>query len=429
MGRRRARRATALALALALAQFPAPRLHAEGAPPELSLAQARRLASERGFPALAARLGALQAEGQSLQARALPNPALSFSAQKLNLTPAGEGGSTSDTTFGVSQLVELGGKRGSRRRAADAGLGAARGQLEATRVAQDAAVIRAYAAAAAAERTAALLRESADSLAHAATIAEARFAAGEISSAERDQTQVAAGRFAADVRSAQAAAEQSRVALQLLLGDPAPDGRVRLSDDLAGLGRLVVEAAAAPTPGSDAVALDARADVRAAQALAEQARAQADLQRAQRVPDLSLFVQYESDRPGNNNTIGAGVSLPLPLFDRSRGAVAAADAARAQAESEARRVRAQAVADLAAARAALGAAIERRRLLRDELLPRADSVRRSVAFSYEKGLASLLELLEAERSLNDVRLAAVASESEAVAAAAQLAAALGATLP
>jgi len=176
-------------------------------------------------------------------------------------------------------------------------------------------------------------------------------------------------------------------------------------------------------------ALDARGDVRAARAAADQARAQVDLQRAQRVPDPTLLVQYESDRPGNPNMLGVGVAVPVPLFNRYRGATAAAEAAREQAEREARRARAQAQADLAAARAALGAALERRRLLHDDLLPRAASVRETVAFAYEKGSASLLELLEAERSLNDVRLAALASQSEALSAAADVAAARGETLP
>ncbi len=397
--------------------------------PGLSLAEARRQAAERGWATLAARSGVTQAHGLEQQSHAFPNPALFFNAQKLNLTTPGPSGSTSDLTFGATQLVELGGKRDGRIRAAAAGLSAARGQLSFTRVDADATVIKAYAAAAAADENARLTRESAAALQRSATIAEARFAAGEISAAERDQTRVAAGRFAADARAAESAAAQARVALQVLLGEPAPDGNLRLSDDLASLSRLVLAAAAAPAPGHDLTALDARGDVQSARAMAEQAKAQADLQHAARVPDLTLSVQYESDRPDNPNTLGAGVSIPLPLFDRNQGGIAAAEAARDQAEREARRVRAQAAADLAAARVALAAAIDRRRLLHDELLPRAESVRSTVAFSYEKGLASLLELLEAERSLNDVRLAELASESEAVSAAADVAAALGETLP
>ncbi|HXK09936.1 MAG TPA: TolC family protein [Vicinamibacteria bacterium] len=418
----------ALGAGLALGTFSAPTSAQEPAP-DLTLAEARRLAADRGWALLSARSDVTQAEGQRVQAHALPNPQVSFNAAKINLTPPQDGGSTSDTIVGTSQLVELGGKRSSRVRVAEAGLAAAEGRLYQTRAVLDAAVVKAYVAALAAEQTARVSHDSAESLARAAGIADVRFEAGEISAAERDQTRVAAGRFAADARSAQAAAVQARLALQMLLGEPAPGGEVRLADDLESLSRLVMAAAAAPGPQGDVTALDARGDVRAARAAADQARAQVDLQRAQRVPDPTLLVQYESDRPGNPNMLGVGVAVPVPLFNRYRGATAAAEAAREQAEREARRARAQAQADLAAARAALGAALERRRLLHDDLLPRAASVRETVAFAYEKGSASLLELLEAERSLNDVRLAALASQSEALSAAADVAAARGETLP
>jgi cobalt-zinc-cadmium efflux system outer membrane protein len=397
--------------------------------PSLSLEEARRMAAERDWTLREARAGLRQAEGWRLQAHALPNPNLALGTAKLNLTRVAPGGSTSDTTLGASELVELGGKRSLRVRAATATVAASQGQLAATRVRQDAAVVKAYAGAAATLETARVSRESAESLEHAAAIAEARFAAGEISAAERDQTRLAAGRFAAELRSTEAAAHEARIALQTLLGETAPTGDVRLADALDGLAHLVTAADAGRGPDQDRTAIDARGDVLAAQAAARQAQAGIELQRAQRIPDLTFSAQYESDRPANANTVGFGVSLSLPLFDRNRGAIAAATAAHEQAEHEAERVRAQAVAELATARAALEAAVERRRLLRDELLPRAESVRRTVAFSWEKGLASLLELLEAERSSNEVRLAAVAAENEAIQAAVDVAAARGETLP
>jgi outer membrane protein, heavy metal efflux system len=422
-GRRRLR-----LLSLVILTVPEPL--AAAAPRALSLAAARKEAAEHNWTVAAAGSGVQLAEGLHLQSHAWPNPSLSLSAAKLNLTEPGPSGSTSDTTVALSELVELGSKRASRIRAATAALAAARGELASTRVVQDAALVKAYAAAVAAAEAARVSRESAESLRHAASIADVRFRAGEISAAERDQTRVAAGRFDADVRSAEAGAAEARIALQVLLGEPSPDGELDLTDDLDALARLSVASAPATAPAAhDAVALDNRGDVQAARAASDQAAAQLELQKAQRVPDLLLSTQYESDRPDNPQTLGFGVSITLPLFDRSKGAIAAAQAASEQAAREAARVRAQANAELAAARAALAAALDKHRSYRDELLPTADSVRQTVAFSYEKGLASLLELLEAERSLNEVRLAAVASEADAVNAAVDLAAARGETIP
>ena len=43
---------------------------------------------------------------------------------------------------------------------------------------------------------------------------------------------------------------------------------------------------------------------------------------------------------------------------------------------------------------------------------KAQKVRDVVRFAYEQGAASLLELLEAERNANDIRLAAVSSSGD-----------------
>lgn len=52
----------------------------------------------------------------------------------------------------------------------------------------------------------------------------------------------------------------------------------------------------------------------------------------------------------------------------------------------------------------------------NDLLPKARTVRDTVRFAYEEGAASLLELLEAERNANDIRLAAVSARGDLAAA-------------
>src|SRR5262249_17279717 len=159
-------------------------------------------------------------------------------AAKLNSTDLPPGttpsGSARDTVVALSQLVEIG-KRGPRTRAADAGTEAARARLDFVRSQVDASVVKAYVAALAADEAARVNRAAADSLRRSADIAAARFTAGEISEAESEQVRIAAGRFAADTRTAEAAAVQARIALERLLGYPDPDGRITLTDDLPAL--------------------------------------------------------------------------------------------------------------------------------------------------------------------------------------------------
>jgi outer membrane protein TolC len=60
---------------------------------------------------------------------------------------------------------------------------------------------------------------------------------------------------------------------------------------------------------------------------------------------------------------------------------------------------------------------------RDQTAPKSTKVRESVAFAYEKGGSSLVDLLDAERTDNDIRLATVQAMSDTASAVADLTAA------
>jgi cobalt-zinc-cadmium efflux system outer membrane protein len=350
--------------------------------------------------------------------------------EKLRTGSAPPGAASSrDTTTALSELVELGGKRGDRVRSATAEAVASGERVGLTRTRLDADVVKAYAAALAAQEAVRIERLSAASLTRSAEIADDRFKAGEISDAEREQVGIAAGRFEAEVRTAEAGAVQARVALQLLLGTPRPDGGVELADDLERLSTLVAAAPPGPDPGAPAWDAANRPDVRAAAAEVDRAQADLGLQKALRIPDPTLLAQYESELPDHPHTVGFAVSLPVPIFYRNRGAIRAAETARDSARRELDQAEARAWGEVAAARAAWEAALDRRRRVHGDLLPRAEKVEEMVAFAYRNGAASLVELLEAERNLNELRLAAVGTDAEAVTAAAELAAARGEVLP
>jgi cobalt-zinc-cadmium efflux system outer membrane protein len=395
------------------------------------LSEVRALALSRGLELLEAQSAVDIAEAQRIVARALPNPQLVSTIAKLNTTDLPPGttptGSARDTVIAVGQLVEIG-KRGPRGRAADAGTEAARARLDFVRSQVDTSVVKAYVAALAADEGARIARASAGSLRRSAEIAEARLGAGEISEAERDQVRIAAGRFEADTRGAEAAAVEARIVLERLVGYPHPDGSVGLADDLRGLASLGASLAAR-AGGEEAAPSGERGDVRAAAATLDQASAELQLQRALRTPDPTLLVQYERDLSlPAPDSIGVGLSFSLPLFSRNQGGIRAAEAGQRAASRDLERTRARVEADVAAARAAYRAARERQALFDQDLLPRAERVQQTVAFAYEKGAASLLELLEAERNLNDLRTTALSAQAEALASAADLAAALGGRL-
>jgi cobalt-zinc-cadmium efflux system outer membrane protein len=140
-------------------------------------------------------------------------------------------------------------------------------------------------------------------------------------------------------------------------------------------------------------------------AAAQQVRASAAavaLARRQRWPDLSLSVQYTQEGSGSTAitppTVAFGLSLPLPVFYRQRGELRRAEANLAVQQLQQEKLEAQVAAEVAGAQASFVTAdrlVERRE---SELLGRARRARDLVRFQYEKGAATLLDTLDAQRT-------------------------------
>ena len=390
----------------------------------LRLADAQQVALERNWDLLAAAVGVDAATAQKIVAHEFPNPTLALSTTKIsvddhpNSTSMGNGvwDRSYDTVFAVNQLFEIGGKRRNRQRSAQAGLEAAKALFLDARRTLDLAVAKAYIAAAQAQENAQVLMDSANTLREEARLAETRLKAGEISSADKSQIEIGAERFEADARTAESAAKQARVALEVLLGVSRPTADCVLVEQLDSL------AGTKSATGTNATGLW-RPDVVAAEAAWRKTESDWRLQKALRVPDPTVLAQYEHEPPDAPNTVGFGVSLPLPLWNLNRGNILAAVAARDQAKLVFDKARAQAAADIATALMASEEATQRWQNYRESIRPKSEQVRKSKAYAYEKGGASLLDMLVAQRDDNDVRLAAQQAASDAAAALAALKAA------
>jgi cobalt-zinc-cadmium efflux system outer membrane protein len=392
------------------------------APDRLSLVEAQQIAFTRNWDVLAARSDVDAATAQKIVAKEFPNPTANLSVTKISVDSShpSEGSSfwqrDYDSVAAVNQLFEIGGKRKSRQLSAEAGLAGARARLADARRTLDLAVATAYAAAALANANVSVLRDSADSLRREADIAADRLKAGDISTADKSRIEITAEQFELDAQSAQSAAKSARVQLGLLMGVSNFGPAIQLTDSLENLAGVYVS----DTEGGLAIV---RADLVAAEQALKKSEADLQLQKAQRIPDPTFLAQYEHEPPDQPNTVGFGVSFPLPLWNRNRGAIKAAEAAREQANTQVEKVTAQIAADITTARLDYGSASKRWQSYRDQLRPQSEHIRQAVAFAYEKGGASLLDLLSAERDDNAVRLAAAQSAHDVAVAAAALQAA------
>jgi len=402
-----------LCLGMALAFVHAGALRAAIPMGPLSLADGRRIATERNWDLLAAAAGVDAAIAQKIVAREFPNPTLAASSTMINVdrhpSATDEGNRlwerNYDTVFAINQLFEIGGKWRSRQASAEAGFEQARARFLDARRTLDLGIAKAYIAAVLAARNASVLTNSAASLREEAQLAEVRFKAGEISESDRSQIEIMAARFEQDAHAAETAAAQTRIALEVLLGEPHPKGQIVLTDQLEKLSSI-------PTLSDESASPAGRPDILAAEAALRKAEADLRLQKANRVPDPTLLAQYEHQPPDTPNTVGLGVSLPLPLWNHNRGNILASEAAREQARLALEKIQTQAAADLAGARISYEDARKRWKNYRDAIQPNSEKVRNTVAYAYQKGGASLVDLLIAERGDNEVRLAAAQAAAD-----------------
>jgi cobalt-zinc-cadmium efflux system outer membrane protein len=393
---------------------------------KLTLAEVKQTAFERNWDLLAAKSGVDLATAQQIVAREFPNPTLGLSSAKIgthdNATALGNGlwDRSYDSIAAVSQLIEIGGKRSSRQASARAGALGARARFYDAKRVLDQGVTKAYAAALLAEDNTRILHASAQSLRKEAEIAGVRFKAGDISESDEKQIENNADVFELQANSAEAAAVQARIAVELLMGIDQPKGNWTPADSLEKL--MIVP------PEENAKPEAARPDVLAAEADLRKSTADLKLQKAIRIPDPTLLVEYEHNvnqpsPPPAPDTLGLGVSFPLPLWNRNGGAIKAAQAARDQAAIQLEKIKAQVISDIAVAESAYREALERLQRYQKQIQPKSAQVREAIAFSYQKGGASLVDLLTAERDDNSVRLAAAQAMSDTTSAAADLAAA------
>ncbi|HSR68388.1 MAG TPA: TolC family protein, partial [Acidobacteriota bacterium] len=143
------------------------------------------------------------------------------------------------------------------------------------------------------------------------------------------------------------------------------------------------------------LALSQRADLRALQAQLEEKQALLALQRAEKVPDLTVGGGFKRDF--GQNSFHVGIDFPLPLFDRNRGAVSAARAQVESARSELRWRQILAGKEVEEAFRRFSFQRDEVQRLREAVMDRLDTIVEITAQSYGEGEASLLELLDAMR--------------------------------
>ena len=336
------------------------------------------------------------AEARELAAGMLTNPGLGFSREQLSA----DGATHHETVVTLGQTLEIGGQRGARRRVAGEGVRAAEARLEAERLRLAFQVHRAYITAAVAEANLAALGEATEVVRQVEASGQARFVEGDISRFDRNRLQIERARYETLFARASLDLDEAARELTLLVAPDSLGGAALLlpAEPLSGIASversLELDAALA--------AAAERADVRAAAAEVEAARASFSLAQRERVPDLTLSGGYKHQADGFRGAV-IGLSLPLPLWNRNQGDIAEAQATLDAAVAREELVRRRAESEIRRAWDVLRSLQERTRALGETLLPESAGLLEIARVSYAEGEMSLVELLDAADAYRSAR--------------------------
>jgi cobalt-zinc-cadmium efflux system outer membrane protein len=366
---------------------------------DLTLAQTEDLVARNNRELQAARRALESAGAQTMIAGARPNATFS-----INSTSIASGVTGADTVFRIDQPFERGDKRNLRLDAAS-GLqrAAQRDALDVLRQ-QVAAARGAYFDLKQAQERAQVLNETAELFAGTLSAAQTRLKAGDLAAADVAKVEVDYGRAQNDARGARADLARTQLALAYLIGEEAA-AELRASDPWPAPQR--------PDAAAVADAVEARPDVLAAKARVEAAERLRDLARAQRARDVTLGAQYERF-PGNTpaNSVGFGISVPLFTGYDFSGDIQKAEVDRYAALDQLERVRAVALGELRRAASDLESAADRMERFDATLLAAANRSSEAVEFAFRRGASSVLEVLDARRTLRAVRLEALGARTD-----------------
>lgn len=356
------------------------------------------------------------------------NPQLTVGAGSLSRDGLGSGSlwrKTFDHQLRIDQVIERGDKPALRLVAAQALQQASRADYAEARRQARASTAKLYVDLAAAQArlkegssAAALSEESRQAM-------ERRSRAGDAAPLDAVRFGLDATRAQADLQQAKADVRSARLQLASAIGAEAMgDALVAREDELSPSPRDTGAAAEIDNPEMQ------RPDVMAAQARLTAARHARTLAQAQRTRDLSVGVQLSHYPVSSSNPAGTGdtvsLSVTMPLFVRHAydGEMARAEADLQAADEALRRVRLAAQADIAKARSDLAATQARLTLVNDQLLPAAERVAAGAELAWRRGASSVLDVLDARRSLRAAHIERINAGAERAKAAAQLEAAL-----
>ena len=359
----------------------------------ITLDEAIQLALEHYPPLQADRLEVLSAQAGIRQARLVPNPDLSIEMDQIGRGP--KSAFNADEKFwGVSQQIEIGGKRTRRIALAKDGKNAAESELAAITltVVQDVST-RFYDLLAKQRRL-----ELSDSLLSTAeqfyaTVSQ-RQQAGKVSEVEARRARILLSGAQVQHQEARRMVNSAQIALQSMWGEA-----VRPIDKAKGSLDQVVS-----IPPLDWMMsrLDEHPDLRTLRIKGQEAQSRHALEQSKAIPDLELNFGVRRYRDLGSEGITVGVRIALPFFDRNQGAIARSSMEVAQSAIWLESAKLQMMSQIRVGYSDVIAAQSEAEFLGESAIADAMANLEAIVIGYEDGKYDLLSVLDAQRVLFEI---------------------------
>ena len=338
------------------------------------------------------------AQGDLQQAGLMPNPQVSWEAEDTRRN-------SRTTTVLINQQIELGGKRGARVDVASRNQDAVGIELERKRNVLRADVIQAFSSASTAQQRVLLARQSLELAERGLRVAQGRIKSGKTSPVEGTRAEVQLSEVRLELRRAERDETSALQQLALVMGAPLPVFLV--------VGDSSRSMPAVPDPLLLLDRIDRTAELRLAALQIDQREASLELERAQRIPDLTVSVGSQYDALERERVSVVGLSIPIPLFNRNQGNVLAAarrtDQARDLRNASELRLRTEIQTTLDQWRTANTEVAS----FNQTILPAAQSAVDTATRGFEMGKFNFLDVLDAQRTLISARTQYIQAITEA----------------
>lgn len=375
--------------------------HADASTDTLTLQDAIDKAIERA-PRLKSASSALAAsKSEQLQAGLRPNPEIGFEAENFAGRGAYRGFNQSEITLGISQIVEMGGKRSSRQAVAAQGLALRGFDYKAERLDVIRDVTIAYAEAVAAEEQLKLAAEQKTLAADLLKEVNRRVDAAREPLVQRSKTEITVATTTFAYERAEREFDHARHTLASLWGG---------HHETFALDRESLFTLTPPKSEAEVeAALDANPNVKRWEAEKAKSAAVLELEKAQSIPDPRINVGVRDLRDTGDQAFVAGISIPIPVFNSNQGSIARARHEVTKAESDAGATK------IAVRNAAFQShedminAYGQAENLKTIILPAAEKAFSLSREGYRMGRFAYLEVLDSQRTLFEARTQYIAA--------------------